>query len=104
MKINVKSTFAALLLSVSISVSAQDEGISVQGMLATSKIAGACGILDSLIQFQSTTKMQGGNEFVTRFWAVEAARQGLTVEQLAERCNQAISVYDKFWNIAGKMD
>jgi len=66
---------------------AQDDAISMQGILAAAKYAGACGILDSLIQFQKTTKMDGGDEFVARFWAVEAARLGLTVQELSD-CTQ----------------
>ncbi len=104
MKLLTKITIVALALTFSIPCWAKDDGISVQGMLATSKIAGACGILDSLIHFQKTTKMVGGDEFVTRFWSVEAARQGLTVQQLSERCNKAISAYGTFWNLAGEAD
>jgi hypothetical protein len=55
---------------------AQNE-LSSQGILAIAKMAGACGILDSMIQMQKTTKMPGGDEFVTRFWSVEAARLGM---------------------------
>jgi len=75
-----------------------DESIDGQGILAIAKIAGACGILDSMIDFQAKTKMEGGDEFVTRFWQVEAARLGKTVEELSNTCNGAISTYDKFWD------
>ena len=95
---------AALLFFTTTQSWAKEEGVSMQGMLATAKYAGACGILDSLIHFQKTTKMNGGNEFVSRFWAVEAARLGLTVQQLSDRCNEAISAYGTFWDIAGKAD
>lgn len=94
----------ALFFSYAGSATAKDEGVSVQGMLATAKYAGACGILDSLVHFQKTTKMDGGDEFVSRFWTVEAARLGLTVQQLSDRCNEAISAYGTFWDIAGKAD
>ena len=93
-----------LLISLSNQSWAQDEALSMQGILASAKYAGACGILDSLIQFQKTTKMEGGDEFVSRFWAVEAARLGLTVQELSDNCNQAIAVYDTFWNFAGESD
>jgi hypothetical protein len=76
---------------------AQNE-LSSQGILAIAKMAGACGILDSMIQMQKTTKMPGGDEFVTRFWSVEAARLGMTVEQLSQRCNESIGAYNKLWN------
>ena len=73
------------------------EDLSGQDILATAKIAGACGILDSMIQFQKTTKMEGGDEFVARFWAVEAARLGLNMQQMSQRCDGAITLYDKLW-------
>lgn len=104
MKSLTKVTIVALTLMFSIACWAKDDGISVQGMLATAKIAGACGILDSLIHFQKTRKMNGGDEFVTRFWSVEAARQGLTVQQLSDRCNKAISTYGTFWSLGGEVD
>ena len=94
----------ALVFATTAQSWAQEEGMSVQGMLATAKYAGACGILDSLVHFQKTTKMNGGDEFVARFWTVEAARLGLTVQQLSDRCNEAIKAYGTFWDIAGQAD
>jgi hypothetical protein len=35
---------------------------------------------------------------LSRFWAVEAARLGMSVEQLSDRCNRSISTYDRLWN------
>jgi hypothetical protein len=78
-------------------VAQADDRDGPQKMLAVAKMAGACGILDSMIQLQSTTKMQGGDEFVARFWSVEAARLGLTVSQLSETCTKSIKAYDEVW-------
>lgn len=83
-------------LSLAVPASAQNE-LTAQGMLATAKFAGACGILDSMITFQKTTRMPGGEDFVVRFWAVEAARLGLSVQALSDRCSQSITAYDKLW-------
>ena len=55
---------------------------------------------DSIIQFQQTTKLEGGDEFVTRFWSVEAARLGMSVEQLSTKCNQSVAAYGKLWDAA----
>ena len=88
--------FLAVAFATSHQVYAK-ENLSGQEVLATAKIAGACGILDSMIHFQKTTIMEGGDEFVSRFWAVEAARLGLSVQQMSERCDGAISLYDKLW-------
>ena len=73
-------------------------GQSAQGIMAVSKIAGACGILDSMLHFQKTTKMQGGDEFIARFWATEMARLGLSMKKYSDRCDKAITTYDKIWN------
>ncbi len=75
---------------------ADDEGNTL-GILAASKIAGACGILDSMIYFQKTTKMAGGDEFVSRFWAAEAARLGISMQEYSDQCDRAIIMYDKVW-------
>ena len=60
-------------------------------------MTGACGVLDSVIDFQSKTKMLGGNEFVARFWAVEAARLGYSVQELSDVCDRSITIYDRLW-------
>ena len=72
--------------------------VDPQGVLAISKIVGACGVLDSLIQFQSATKLAGGDEFVVRFWQTEAARLGYSVDQLSKNCSSSIAAYDRVWN------
>lgn len=99
-KIKVLVVAFSLLSAFSLPASAQSE-LTAQGILATGKMAGACGILDSMINFQKATQMEGGNAFVLRFWEVEAARLGMSVEQLSSRCNQAVSAYDKLWKAAG---
>jgi len=73
--------------------------LSIQEVMSISKMAGACGILDLMIHFQKTTKISGGNEFVTRFWATEAARLGLSMQAYSDQCNQSIEAYDKLWNV-----
>jgi hypothetical protein len=84
------------LLAVMTQVSA-DDGLTPQGLLALGKYTGACGILTSIVNFQTATDLPGGDEFVTRFWSVEAARLGVSVEELAGRCAKSISAYDKLW-------
>ena len=84
------------LASLTIPARAQNE-LSAQGILATAKFSGACGILDSMINFQKTTRMAGGDELVARFWALEATRLGLSVKEMSDRCDQSIIAYDKLW-------
>jgi len=86
----------AVLIFFTFQSQANDE-LSGQGFLSTAKMAGACGILGEMMHFQKNTKMQGGNEFVSRFWAAEAARLGLSMQEYSDRCDQAIISYDKLW-------
>lgn len=81
-----------------------DDSPSIQGMLAISKMAGACGILQQMSAFQAATKLEGGDEFVQRFWSTEAARLGKTPEEYIAGCNSAISAYEKLWEVAGTAD
>ncbi|MCL1860745.1 MAG: hypothetical protein FWG52_04320 [Proteobacteria bacterium] len=81
--------------------SGQDIRQDFQVLLVATKMAGACGILDSMIQFQETTRLEGGDEFVTRFWSVEAARLGMSVKQLSNQCDQSISAYEMLRNRLG---
>ncbi|MFA4829205.1 MAG: hypothetical protein WC855_13335 [Thermodesulfovibrionales bacterium] len=93
-------TVSLILVAVFFTASYQvhaNEKLSGQEVLATAKIAGACGILDSMIIFQKTTKMEGGDKFVSRFWAVEAARRGISVQQMSKQCDGAVTLYDKLW-------
>jgi len=76
------------------------EKMEPQAILATAKIAGACGILDEMIDFQRKTKLPGGDEFVSRFWLAESARRGMTVKEVSDQCNKAISIYDSLWKAA----
>ena len=78
---------------------------SKQEVMALSKFTGACGILDSLITFQATTKFEQGREFVFRFWSVEAARLGFdSAEKLMQACLDAVPKYDSLWNAYGRME
>jgi len=99
-----KKSINIILLLISLAgtgyAKAADEP-SGQGILAIAKYAGACGILVSMVHFQKTTKMPSGDEFVARFWSTEAARLGLSVQQLSDRCNQSITAYDRMWKAMG---
>ena len=101
-KIKVLIVALSLLPVFYLPAFAQEE-LTMQGILSIGKFAGACGILDSMINFQKTTKMEGGDAYVVRFWEVEAARLGLSVEQLSNKCNQSVSAYDKMWKIADNL-
>ena len=95
------SILGTLLLLAFIVQARADDGSSVRGTLALAKMTGACGILNSMIHFQETTKLENGEVFVVRFWATEAARLGMSSEELAIKCNGSVTAYNKLWDLAG---
>lgn len=88
-----------LILGVAAMVSAQaaNDGEDLQVILAISKTAGVCGVMQQMAAFQSTTKMPGGDDFVLRFWTTEFARLGKSQEQFFRECEFAIARYDAYW-------
>jgi len=97
------SASVVIVMALTMPASARDD-VSGQGILVISKMAGACGILHSMMSFQTATKMPGGDDFVVRFWATEAARLGLSIQELSERCNQSVGAYDKLWAASGALE
>lgn len=84
------------------SVAQDDPGM--EGMLDVAKMTGACGILNLMVQFQANTKLEGGDEFVTRFWSTVAAREAVPAEEMVERCNRTIELYNKITEAAATLD
>jgi hypothetical protein len=80
---------------------AKDE-LTIQGVLSVAKMTGACGILQAQSAFQASTKLEGGDKFIERFWRTEAARLGKTPDQYLKDCQAAISAYDKMWKLSEK--
>lgn len=93
-------SIGVLTIVTSTTAMANDD-VSPRHALAVAKMAGACGVLDSLIQFQKTTRMEGGESFVLRFWKLEAARLGMSVEGLSQRCDESIANYRVLWDASG---
>lgn len=87
--------FTLLLLGGTFVHASNDQQDEAAGLFVAAKMAGACGIMDEMIDFQSKTKIEGGKMFVTRFWAVEAARLGMTVQELSTTCTASINAYDQ---------
>jgi len=97
--------YAVLILALVPAASAKSDGTpSLQGMLAISKMAGACGILQQMSAFQGTTKLENGDAFIQRFWSTEAARLGKTPEEYIATCNSTMSAYEKLWLAAEDVD
>lgn len=78
----------------------QPAELTLEAFLVVGKASGACGILTQQLQFQETTQMVGGNEFVVRFWTTEAARLGMTMQQYVEHCTSTLSSYAKLSEMA----
>lgn len=96
----ISGVLRLLLLATTLLLAAQapvhaEEGVSPQAVLAVANTAGECDVLYSMVEFQKQTTIQGGNEYVSKFWAAESAKLGLTVEQLSDRCNKSVVAYDK---------
>lgn len=100
----VRAVGVGLALLVGGGVAHAQDDLSARGLLSVAKMAGACGVLDSMIQLQKTTKLPGGDDFVVRLWSTEAARLGLTVQQLSEKCNQSVAAYNRLWSAAESSD
>ena len=99
----MKFVFIRLLLFVIVfsnAITRADDLSTVQGTLAVAKFTGTCGILDSMISFQKATQMPGGDDFVARFWATEAARLGLSMQQYSDRCDRSTVMYNQIWKAA----
>jgi hypothetical protein len=82
----------------------QVDPLSIQSLLVVGKGSGACGILHLQLQFQGNTKLEGGDEFIVRFWTTEAARLGKTLEEYAAFCVTTVSAYDKLEILAEQVN
>ncbi|GAA5446115.1 hypothetical protein Misp06_04324 [Microbulbifer sp. NBRC 101763] len=80
---------------------AQDDMSSVIDMMIVAKATGMCGVLSQLINFQQTTKMAGGDEFLVRFLNTEAARLGHTTESMVGQCPAVVEKYNSTMKLLG---
>lgn len=60
---------------------------SLRDVITLSKVNGACGILTQQFDFQTTTQMNGGAEFLMRFWSTETARLGTDLDAFTMHCH-----------------
>jgi len=74
-----------------------EDTLDPRWVLAVAKNTGSCGIMQEMISFQQKTKMQGGDDFVTRFLQTESARRGIAVNQMFDECNDSIAKYGDLW-------
>ncbi len=74
---------------------ARAEAPSPQTLLMVANVAGECDVLYSMVEFQKKSHINGGEEYVAKFWADQSAKAGLTVDQLSDRCGKSTAAYDK---------
>lgn len=70
-------------------------------ILITAKMTGMCGVIEQMMAFQKATQLEGGDEFIVRFWTTEAARLGWTLEEMVEICNESTENYSTLATTAG---
>tara|TARA_R100001530_G_scaffold120297_1_gene87553 strand:- start:248 stop:541 length:294 start_codon:yes stop_codon:yes gene_type:complete len=94
----------ALLLTLPSLTWAEDDpsdgGLIIKRMLATGKFTGGCGIFEMMADFQKRTQMDGGDDFLFRFWTMEAARLGMTLKEYATQCAAAYKNYKDYEALA----
>ncbi|KZN61527.1 hypothetical protein [Pseudoalteromonas luteoviolacea] len=73
--------------------SSNDDTAPLIEMLIIDKHTGACGMIQQMASFQSSTKMEGGAEFIQRFVNTEAARLGKTSNEFIKECEESIARY-----------
>jgi len=64
--------------------------------MVIAKVSGMCGLFTQMARFQETTKMEGGDEFITRFLATEATRLGHTSNSFIKACPKVTEDYKVF--------
>jgi len=74
--------------------SVRAENTEVSGVLAAAKFSGGCGIIRQMFQFQESTQMPGGEDFIMRFLNTETARLGFSKEEYFEMCKKSNIMYD----------
>lgn len=89
-----------LILSVSVgwSVEKKEDIDTVMQMMVSAKFSGGCGIIGQMMEFQSSTKMDGGDAFILRFLNTESARLGFTLDQYIQYCKDSNALYERYWN------
>lgn len=78
-----------------------DSANMVIEMMVVAKATGMCGVFSQMANFQQTTKMKGGDEFVVRFLTTEAVRLGHTLESFMAQCPEVVKKYNAYMELLG---
>ncbi|WP_223507843.1 hypothetical protein [Pseudomonas sp. BF-B-25] len=93
-----------LLISCTSAVADQTETQQLHGAFVSAKISGGCTTLVQMAEFQKSTKMPGGDEFLERFLGMESARLGKSPAQYVQMCADADRVYQFYYKLTSDAD
>lgn len=59
----------------------------VKSLLTIGLMSGTCIVYEDMIAYQKTAKLEGGDEFILRFWSAELAKTGRnSLEEFLSEC------------------
>ncbi|GAA5647887.1 hypothetical protein [Vibrio proteolyticus] len=99
MKMLMVAIMAALSASPVHASEESDQTDDLKLMLISAKMHGACGLVHQMANFQNSTQLAGGDEFISRFVATELARLNMTGEEFLSSCDKAASYYKYYMNL-----
>ncbi|EKO3488609.1 hypothetical protein KW410_06790 [Vibrio fluvialis] len=99
MKFMMVAIMAALAFSPVYASEESDQTDDLKLMLISAKMHGACGLVHQMANFQSSTQLAGGDEFISRFMTTELARLNMTGEEFLSSCDKAASYYKYYMDL-----
>ncbi|ELI7924686.1 hypothetical protein RSE70_004013 [Yersinia enterocolitica] len=97
MKLIIAISFIAISFASTAAAQEQKDNTKfIQDLMLRSKLAGMCGAIKQMGNFQESTKMPGGDEFIARFLATEQARLNVSPQQFLDVCEKATSTYNDY--------
>ncbi|EKO3434933.1 hypothetical protein NTH51_002214 [Vibrio fluvialis] len=91
------------ILLASLPAFSQEENNSdsdeIRLMLISAKMHGMCGLVHQMAQFQESTKLDGGDEFILRFMATELARLNMSSKDFLSACDKSADYYKYYFDL-----
>ncbi len=98
-----KLIYASIVMLSIAGISAADETKNgILDIMVISKMTGLCGAIKQMAAFQESTKMPGGDEFLTRFLNTESSRLGKTLPEFLEGCSSVTNTYNQYYKVFEK--
>jgi hypothetical protein len=101
---NIGTAGILLLAYYAPAVADQTESQQLHGAFVSAKFTGGCTTLVQMAEFQKSTKMPGGDEFLERFLGMESARLGMSPAQYVQACADADRVYRFYYKLTSDAD